>query len=57
MNIKLKKQYLEITNYLIFIIPYFLIQPKLLIASLIFLYGFPVGTLIEDGKRKKEKRS
>lgn len=46
---KVKKQYLEAANYLVFIIPYLLIGDsafQLLIVSLIFLYGFPVGTLL-----------
>ncbi len=44
-----KSVYYEIPNYLIFIIPYFLISNQtfhILLPSLIFLYGLPAGTLI-----------
>lgn len=40
----------EIFNYILFFIPYFFMgstEGKLLIASLIFLYGLPAGTLLK----------
>ncbi len=33
-------------HYLLFVLAYFLISEKLLAASLIFLYGLPLGTLL-----------
>lgn len=44
-----RNSYLEIINYSLFVVPYFfLTEPTahLLLASLIFLYGFPTGTLM-----------
>lgn len=37
-----------VIHYILFIIPYFLIseQNRSILASLIFLYGFPAGTLL-----------
>lgn len=46
LDLKLKIKWLEIGNYIIFIVPYFFhFRPELL-ASLIFLYGLPAGTLL-----------
>ena len=39
----------ELSNYLIFVIPYFFVTNNkfhLLLATLIFLYGLPTGTLL-----------
>lgn len=44
INLKKYNLFLEIFNYLLFIIPYFFIDEKLILASLIFLYGLPAGT-------------
>ena len=55
LKLKLKSQYMEIANYIVFIIPYFLIPQinfQLLIASLMFIYGFPIGTLLKYGRKK-----
>jgi len=53
-----KNLYLEIISYLLFIVTYFLIpEYKLLLATLIFLYGFPVGLLIKYYHYDKQKRS
>ena len=44
-----KKPIYELFNYLIFVVPYFFVtdnQFKLLLATLIFLYGLPTGTLL-----------
>ena len=48
-----KKAY-EIANYVIFLIPYFFVlgsNNKMILATMIFIYGLPTGTLI---KRKLE---
>ena len=54
-NLKFKSKinisYLEIGYYLMFIVPYLLLSNqtfRLLLASIIFLYGFPVGTLLYE---------
>ena len=44
-----KKPIYELFNYLNFVVPYFFVtdnQFKLLLATLIFLYGLPTGTLL-----------
>ena len=44
-----KKPIYELFNYLIFVVPYFFNVEKrfqLLLATLIFLYGLPTGTLL-----------
>lgn len=46
MELKIKHRQKEIIIYLSFIIPYFFINEKLLLASLIFLYGFPLGSML-----------
>ena len=35
-------------HYLLFISSFFLLQEELLLSSLIFLYGFPVGTFLRN---------
>ncbi len=50
-GLKLSKQIIEIGNYVIFTASYFIILQtgfQLLVASLVFLYGLPAGTLIKD---------
>ena len=39
----------EFTNYIIFLFPIFFysIEAQLIIASLVFLYGLPTGTLLK----------
>ena len=47
-NFKFKYKWMEIVNYALFITPYFF-QPslsQLYIASVLFIYGLPVGTLL-----------
>src|SRR3989338_2026847 len=48
LNLRFKYKWLEIVNYALFIIPYFFLSGpyQLLIASMLFLYGLPVGTLL-----------
>ena len=52
----------EISNYLFFIITYFLIITlngqnfKLLFLSLVFIYGLPAGTLLRFGFIRKQER-
>lgn len=48
INVKCKYKWVEIINYALFITPYFMIAPsdRLLIASAIFIYGLPTGTLL-----------
>ena len=44
-----KKAY-EIANYVIFLIPYFFVlgsNNKMILATMIFIYGLPTGTLIK----------
>ena len=51
LELKLKNKKLEISNYIIFIAPYFLINQRsfhLTLASLIFLYGLPLGSLLKS---------
>lgn len=50
VKLSIKKNIYEIFNYVVFIIPYFVIVEKnfhLLLAALIFLYGLPTGTLFK----------
>ena len=50
MELKTNNILYEIATYLLFIIPYFFIAEQsiqLLLASLIFLYGLPTGTLLK----------
>lgn len=48
LNLKFKYQWLELLNYALFIILYFLLSSshQLLIASALFIYGLPTGTLL-----------
>jgi len=51
IQIKNNNQWLESSVYFLFIVPYFLITNvniKILLISLIFLYGFPLGSLIKS---------
>ncbi|MEW5896910.1 MAG: hypothetical protein AB1668_04415 [Nanoarchaeota archaeon] len=58
-DLKLKPlKYLSCVYYLLLFSPYFLIQNdsfKLLLASLVFLYGFPLGTLLAGGGRNRQQ--
>lgn len=56
INLKYRQRWLEIINYALFIIPYFLLseQYQLLIASTLFIYGLPVGTLLWKMNYEKE---
>ncbi|HLC80737.1 MAG TPA: hypothetical protein VJG31_03105 [Candidatus Nanoarchaeia archaeon] len=46
LNKKTKeKKYLEIVNYGLFIVLFFFSAEKTLLASMVFLYGLPVGSL------------
>ena len=56
INIKFYHQWLEIVNYLFFLFPYFLISIEnyqYLLLSFVFLYGFPLGTLLMKIKNEK----
>lgn len=48
INLKLYHPWLELCNYALFIVPYFFQsqQYQLIIASVIFIYGLPAGTLL-----------
>ncbi len=48
INLKFDYRWIEIVNYALFIIPYFLLPSsyQLLIASVLFIYGLPTGTLL-----------
>ncbi|MBT4935917.1 hypothetical protein HOL21_01925 [Candidatus Woesearchaeota archaeon] len=50
LKMKLKNKYTEVGSYIIFAVPYFINADRtfqLLLITLIFLYGFPFGTLIK----------
>lgn len=57
INLKFKYKWIEILNYALFIIAYFFqsepSQP--LIASLLFLYGLPSGTLLRNIHHETKK--
>lgn len=42
----------EAVNYGILAVPYFLLQNQAVIASLIFIYGLPAGTLLYEAKKR-----
>lgn len=52
LDIRFQRKWFYIIHYLLFLTSFFLIseQGKLILASLVFLYGFPVGTLIRINK-------
>ncbi|MBU0459820.1 MAG: hypothetical protein KKH52_03325 [Nanoarchaeota archaeon] len=45
LELKLKNKYVEVGYYIVFVIAY-VFFPSSLLASLIFLYGLPTGTLL-----------
>ncbi|PIN75451.1 hypothetical protein COV17_03870 [Candidatus Woesearchaeota archaeon CG10_big_fil_rev_8_21_14_0_10_36_11] len=50
LKLKIKTKYKEIGSYIIFAVPYFINTSQtfqLLLVTLIFLYGFPFGTLLK----------
>lgn len=50
VKLKFKTVFLEIPVYILFAVPYFLYNIptfRLLIATLLFLYGFPLGLLLK----------
>ena len=50
LNIAIKKRFMELFNYMIFIIPYFLLKTEknqLVLASALFIYGLVAGTLLK----------
>ena len=56
LNIKKYGWYLEGINYLFFVVFYFLntdFNFKLIISSLLFFYGLPLGSLIYHEKQKR----
>jgi len=56
LKVKLGNHLLEIPSYAIFILSYFFIDNfSLILVTLIFLYGFPVGTLVWQGKWARKK--
>ncbi len=52
----LSSKYLELANFLAFIIPYFILQHQfqLIYLTLIFLYGLPLGTLLLEKIQNKK---
>jgi hypothetical protein len=53
---KLKNNWLDLAYYPIFIIPMFLttnLTLQILIATAVFLYGFPLGTLLKHTEKSK----
>jgi len=58
LDFKSNKKILYVLHYLVFIPPYFLNTNQnfqLILASLIFLYGFPVGSLLRIEHEKEER--
>ncbi|MEK6969152.1 MAG: hypothetical protein AABW48_01865 [Nanoarchaeota archaeon] len=58
LDLKLKKKKYRryyVLHYFLFLLPYFLnhnVSFRLILISLIFLYGFPLGTLLKMGSSK-----
>ncbi|MBU0457176.1 MAG: hypothetical protein ABH824_00695 [Nanoarchaeota archaeon] len=55
---KVKNKYYPLFYYPAFIITYFFYNDdsfKLILASIIFFYGFPIGTLLKTNFKKNEK--
>ena len=48
LDIKFENKYFQVLHYILFLTPYFFIidENKLVLVSLVFLYGFPSGTLL-----------
>ena len=46
VDLKIESAMAYLFHYLAFLTAYFLIQDGILIAALLFLYGFPAGTLL-----------
>ncbi len=46
VDLKIESTLAYLFHYLAFLTAYFLIQDGILIAALLFLYGFPAGTLL-----------
>jgi hypothetical protein len=50
LNIALKKRFIELFNYIIFVVPYFFLKVEtnqLILASALFIYGLVAGTLLK----------
>jgi hypothetical protein len=60
IQFKPRNNYWEIPNYLIFLVPYFLLNQnptfQLLQTTLIFLYGFPAGTILRFKIFQKQQK-
>lgn len=56
IQLKRKDLWLEILPFILFGTVYFFIEVKLLMAILIFLYGFPIGLLIKHNHYKNVKK-
>lgn len=60
LEIKRYRLYLEFIVYIIFLTPLFLLPNQLYIlltTTLLFLYGFPIGSILYHERQKKQKRS
>jgi len=47
LDIKMHRRYLFIIHYLFFLMGYFIAGAPVIIAAILFLYGLPVGTLLQ----------
>ena len=50
LNIAIKKRFIELFNYIIFVVPYFFLKTEtnqLILASALFIYGLVAGTLLK----------
>ncbi|HLC71628.1 MAG TPA: hypothetical protein VJI32_06455 [Candidatus Nanoarchaeia archaeon] len=56
LNLKSNYKWIDIINYTLFIIPYFLLSSshQILIAAALFIYGLPTGTLLRNIRYEKE---
>ncbi len=56
INLTFKYKWMEIINYILFTTPYFFLPSpsQLLIASMLFLYGLPAGTLLWNTNYEKK---
>lgn len=46
VDLKIKKNISYLLHYIFFLMAYFMLPDATLVAALLFLYGFPVGTLL-----------
>jgi len=54
-EIKLKNPLFDLAYYPFFLLPFFVIADpvlQIILATAIFLYGFPLGTLLKDDRQK-----